>query len=174
MTEVHEAIEEVIEESYLLGLTESEIREDIGRFVETCWKVIRKHVKDKRLMNELAERLEEARASVLIADQIESTGKGGMLKSDGTPKTHQELIAERAARNKRRLLRAIRECDPKLVELIEKERYRHVRSQHEGEFILPSGRRPHTMRLLILKGCYIVTILFMLLLIYVMVLEKLR
>ena len=173
MTEVNEAIEEMIEESYLLGLTESEIREDIGRFVEMCWKVIREHVRDKKVMSELAERLEEARASAFIADQIDKE-RGGMFKHDGTPKTHQELIAEKAARNKRRLLRAIRECNPKLVELIDKERYRYVNSKHEEQIATPPVLHPNTMRLLILKGFYICSVVFLLLLLYMLILGKLR
>lgn len=173
MTEFSEAIEEMIEESYLLGLTENEIREDIGRFVETCWKVIREHVKDKKMMSELAERLEEARASAFVADQIDKD-RGGVFKTDGTPKTHQELIAEKAARNKRRLLRAIRECDPRLVELIDRERYRNISGKSEEEIATPPVQHPSKTRILVLKGVYICSVVFLLLLLYMLILGKLR
>lgn len=178
MTEVNESIEEMIEESYLLGLTEGQIKDDIGRFVETCWRVIREHVTDRDVLNELAERLEEARTSALLEDRIAYAGGVGNVKTDGTSKTQQELMAEKAARNKRRLLRAIRDCDPRLMELIENERYRLAKIR-SGEDTLPSAppeKRRLTVRprVLAMKACYIACTLILLLLIYWMVLEKLR
>jgi hypothetical protein len=42
---VKEAIEEMIEESYLLGLSEQEIRKDFKRFIDACYVVIQENVK---------------------------------------------------------------------------------------------------------------------------------
>ena len=47
MANVKEAIEEVIEESYLLNLTAEEIRRDFEKFIDTCFLVIKSHVQDR-------------------------------------------------------------------------------------------------------------------------------
>ena len=47
MANVKEAIEEVIEESYLLNLTAEEIRRDFEKFIETCFSVIKSNVRDR-------------------------------------------------------------------------------------------------------------------------------
>ena len=54
MTKVREAIEEIIEESYLLGRSEREIRQDFKRFVDTCYAVIHDNIKDREAVSSLA------------------------------------------------------------------------------------------------------------------------
>ena len=57
MASVKDAIEEMIEESYLLGLSEDEIREDFRRFNDTCYTVIQANVKNREAISGLAEDL---------------------------------------------------------------------------------------------------------------------
>ena len=52
----------MIEESYLLSLSESEIRMDLERFVEMCSRVISENIHDKKQMQKLSEKLARARA----------------------------------------------------------------------------------------------------------------
>ena len=49
MASIKEAIEEVIEESYLLNLTKEEIRQDFEKFIETCFEVIKSNVRNRIL-----------------------------------------------------------------------------------------------------------------------------
>ena len=53
MSRVKEAIEEVIEESYLRGLSDEEIRMDFKRFIDTCFSVLQSNVKDQESIGAL-------------------------------------------------------------------------------------------------------------------------
>ncbi|MCD6334534.1 MAG: hypothetical protein J7M27_04305 [Candidatus Latescibacteria bacterium] len=46
MQKDRDAIEELIETSYLLGKSEQEIREDLAHFVGLCRKTLNTHVQD--------------------------------------------------------------------------------------------------------------------------------
>ena len=72
MSKVKEAIEEMIEESYLLGLSEDEIRQDFKRFIDTCFHVVQENVKDRDVISQLAESLAREQTCILIADREES------------------------------------------------------------------------------------------------------
>ena len=71
MANIRESINEMIEESYLLGLTENEIKEDLDNFVEICGKVIYENVHDRKQMQKLTKKLARARALSLIEDHGE-------------------------------------------------------------------------------------------------------
>ena len=167
-----EYIEEAIEESYLLGLSESEIKANLDRFIETCGRIIRENVHDKKQMQELAEKLAKARALSLIEDRQEGEHQGAIPET-GTVKSSRERFAEKVARNKRLILRAIGECDPALVTLIERERF-PGRVQEQLPKALPLSARPgkKKVRDLFLKACYVVTLLFVLLLVYLVLLQN--
>ncbi|MBT3604898.1 MAG: hypothetical protein HN521_17705 [Candidatus Latescibacteria bacterium] len=113
----NEYIEEAIEESYLIGLNEEEIRTNLNQFIDTCGQVIREHMHDKQQMQMLAEKLARARALSLIEDRQD--GEWDEIQ----PVSDQPNLAERVARNKRLILRAISESDPRLIEKIEKARF---------------------------------------------------
>ncbi|MDP6037799.1 MAG: hypothetical protein QGG64_04555 [Candidatus Latescibacteria bacterium] len=117
----NEFIEEAIEESYLLGLSESEIRTNLDHFIDTCGRVIREHVHDRKQMQALAEKLARARALSLIENHQE--GEWGEVIPPQNQDDALDSLAERVARNKRLILRAIAECDPALVERIDQIRF---------------------------------------------------
>ena len=124
MPDIRESIDEMIEESYLVGLTEGEIRADMERFVSICGRVIRENVHDKKQTRRLTEQLARARALSLVEDASGSRDDSDLLIPDAETRTSPRgRYAERAARNKRLILRVIRECDPKLEQLIEQERF---------------------------------------------------
>lgn len=122
MTRVKEAIEEMIEESYLLGLTEQEIRADFKRFIDTCYAVIEENVKDREAVSGLAEDLAREQTVILIADRAED-GADLPLKEKSSSKSPEEEFSERAAYRKRQILRIIAEYDPQLVRLIDEHRF---------------------------------------------------
>lgn len=130
MSKVKEAIEEMIEESYLLGLSEQEIRKDFERFIEACYAVIQENVKDRSVVSGLAENLAREQTVLLIADRAEAPGIDitvGDTTEDDVAAATQEF-SEKVARRKRQILRTIAQYDPQLVRLIDAHRF-----QGEGE-----------------------------------------
>ncbi len=118
----NELIEEAIEESYLLGLSDDEILENLDRFIDTCIGVIQTHVHDRKSMKLLAEKLAHAR----LISLIESRDGDSPLETEPLLPGEEPLgnpLAERAARSKRVILGAIAECDPSLVARIERARF---------------------------------------------------
>lgn len=165
-----EFIEEAIEESYLLGLSENEIRANLDRFIETCGRIIRENINDKKKMQDLAAQLAKARALSLIEDRQEGEHKGNILEAI---KSSRERFAEKVARNKRLILRAIGECDPKLVTLIERERFPGGQQQLPNNTLPPKAKAgPNKTKNPLLKICFGITLIFVLLLIYVVLLQK--
>ena len=75
MADVKDAIEEMIEESYLLGLSEEEILADFSRFIDTCYTVIQDNVKSREALSRLAENLAREKTSTRIADHSTPLGK---------------------------------------------------------------------------------------------------
>ena len=165
MQKDHDAIEELIETSYLLGKSEQEIREDLAHFVGLCRKVLSTHVQDKKKMNVLAAKLNRIKEDVLAGKNV-PLGKEDRLWADGTAMSATEWLAERAARNKRLVLKAIGECDPQLVALIQKERF----GEAAYSFDPAQGKRPiiadarNTLRsskrkLLFFKIAYVIAVI---------------
>ena len=168
-----EYIEEMIEESYLLGLSEPDIRANLDRFVETCGRVIRKNVHNKKQMHILAEKLARARALSLIEDQQEDDETEDLLPKDNPLKSPQEQLAEKVARNKRLILRAIGECNPKLVHLIEQERFPRQTQDPLPPMAMPIAPSGHqTFKDLVLKASYVVALVLVLLIIYLVLLQN--
>ncbi len=124
MSTVREAIEEMIEESYLAGLSAEEIRRDFSRFIDTCRAVVHGHVRDRATATGLVEGLAREKASMLLAGRPRATRTGGAVPGPrATGSEPAEGFAEEAARRKRLVLRTIGEFDPRLVELIEERRF---------------------------------------------------
>jgi hypothetical protein len=174
MAGLKDTIEELIEESYLMGRSEGEIKADLDRFIDACEKVIREQVRDKGKLEDLAEKLVLARTCSLVSDLSDADGEEGALREDGQPKSPAERFAEKVARNKRIILKAIGKCDPRLVELIERERFPGVIREPKRPKVhlkprKPLGERSH---LLILRVCYGLTLLFIFYLIYLVWFQK--
>ena len=116
MADVKDAIEEMIEESYLLGLSEEEILADFSRFIDTCYTVIQDNVKSREALSRLAENLAQEKTSTRIDDPPIAPGQVAA-------KDAQRACAEKAARRKRMVLKAIADYDPHLVRLINEQRF---------------------------------------------------
>ena len=166
MANVKDAIEEMIEESYLLGLSEDEIREDFKRFIDTCYTVIEANVKNREAISGLAEGLAREKTCILIADHLDEyedsfTGEASEVKEV------QDAFTEKVARRKRMILKAIADYDPQLVRLIDEERF-----QGEiKEVVRPKFKRRRSYnwedhRQLLLKVGYGTTVLLIVLFIY--------
>lgn len=169
MPEASETIYQLIEESYLLGLSEQEIRTDLDRFVEVCGKVIREHVHDRKQMQELAQKLAQTRALSLIEDQHQDDDGGPVEYDEDRPV--RERFAERVARNKCLILKTIRDCNPKLEELIERERYPSLAQEPESPLPFNGGPKP-TAKDMVFKVFYVLTLMFVLLLVYLVLLQQ--
>lgn len=174
MPDIRDSIDEMIEESYLAGLTEGEIKADMERFVSICGRVIRENVHDRKQSRRLTEQLARARALSLVEDASGSREDTDLLIPNSETRTsHRGRYAERAARNKRLILRVIRECDPKLEQLIEQERFSGSMPEPAASS-LPIGENPPRNRAkdLFLKTCFAVTLLLILMLIYLVLLQN--
>lgn len=174
MPDIRDSIDEMIEESYLAGLTEGEIRADMERFVSICGRVIRENVHDRKQTRRLTEQLARARALSLVEDASGSREESDLLIPNAETRTSQRgRYAERAARNKRLILRVIRECDPKLEQLIERERFSGSLPKPSASS-LPIGEDPPRNRAkdLFLKTGFAVTLLLILLLVYLVLLQN--
>ncbi|MGY8822421.1 MAG: hypothetical protein ACKVJG_00525 [Candidatus Latescibacterota bacterium] len=166
MSNVKEAIEEIIEESYLLGLSEDEIRQDFKRFIDTCFNVIQSHVKNREAISGLTEDLTREKTCILIADhagegdsEVNAAGEGDL--ADGM----QEAFAEKVARRKRLILKAIADYDPHLVRLIDEQRFQgDVKMERKLRIKKPRDWEQH--RILFLKLGYATTVVLITLLIY--------
>ena len=169
MSKVKEAIEEMIEESYLSGLSEPEIRQDFKRFIDTCYSVIHKNVKDRDVVSGLAESLAREQTCILIADRTEARARqiDVTAPADGVKAPDVEFPGK-VARRKRQILRVIAKCDPQLVRLIDAERFQ---AEIEEPRRLPL-RRPawhfnwQHLRLQLLKIGYATTVAIIILLIW--------
>ncbi len=179
MTKVREAIEEIIEESYLLGRSEGEIRQDFKRFIDTCYAVIHENIKDRDVVSSLAENLEREQAVILIADRGDGSREG---EPDGATAASRKALpadefCEKVARRKRLILRAIAKYDPELVRMIDEHRF-------QGEIdepFRPRFRRSRptrwqidwaAMKLQLLKIGYATTIGLIILLIWLGFIQK--
>lgn len=175
-SKVKEAIEEMIEESYLLGLSEQEIRKDFRRFIDACYTVIQQNVKDRAAVSGLAESLAREQTVLLIADRAQS-GAGTDLEVDavvdkGSPSPE---FSERVARRKRQILRTIAQYDPHLVRLIDAHRFQGDGDEPSRPAYTARGRRRWhpgrrvdwaRVRLQLLKVGYATTIALIVLLIW--------
>ena len=173
MADIRENIEEMIEESYLLGLSEQEIRQDFKRFIDTCYTVIHENIKDRDVVTGLAESLAREQTCILIADRGDGPSSVEVGQDSGI-----EEFSEKVARRKRQILRAIGKYDPQLVRLIDAQRF-------QGEMEEPSrpafrrsawksGWRPNwaQLRLQLLKIGYASTIGVIILLIWLGFIQK--
>lgn len=173
MPSTNERIDQLIEESYLLSLSEEEIRADLDRFVEVCGKVIRENVHDRKQMQELAQKLARARALSLIEDQHEDDDElaAAPLEVEDDPRSPKEIFAEKVARNKCLILRTIRDCNPGLEDLIDRERYPALAETPETSMPFSTGGG-QTTKDMVFKVFYVVTLLFVLLLVYLVLLQQ--
>jgi hypothetical protein len=173
MPDIRESIDEMIEESYLLGLSESEIRADLDRFVEICGRVVYENIRDRKQMQQLTEKLARARALSLIEDrQDDELRPATQDEEDPAVRSARGRFVERVARNKRLILKAIRECDPRLEDLIDQARFPST-GKDDAPPQPPAQPKPRPRaKDLFLKTCYAVTLLAILLLIYLVLLQN--
>ena len=157
MANVKEAINELIEESYLMGLSEQEIRSDFEQFIETCFSVIKDSVKDREAVNGLAESLAREKTVILIADHPGSSE----IEPDGDEEKSPDVVfAERVARRKRLILKTIAQYDPDLVRLIDEQRFQGKIEDEvtRPKFRIRKGPNWEQVRMLALKVGYAATI----------------
>ncbi len=164
MDSVKDAIEEIIEESYLLGLSEAEIREDFRRFIDTCYAVIEANVQNREAISGLAEDLAREKTCVLIADHSD---EAAFDEAGGKIKDAQEAFAEKIARRKRMILKAIADYDPQLVRLIDEQRFQgEIKEIVRPKFMPKQSYNWEQHRQLLLKLGYVTTVVLIMLLIY--------
>ena len=172
MSRVREAIEEMIEESYLVGLSAEEIRQDFKDFIDTCYAVIHDNVRDRRVVSTLAESLAREQTLVLIADRASGVSVGVDLRNDSPVRSTREVFAEKVARRKRQILKTIAHHDPHLVQLIDARRFQGEVKEVSRPRVRRAGSgctvnsKWETLRSYLLKVAYGLTIGLIIFLIY--------
>ena len=173
MSRVKEAVDCLIEESYLLGLSEEEIRQDFKRFIDGCYAVIETEVKDRSVITGLAENLAREKTCILIADRTEMGADVEIQEEED--KSEIDSFAERVARRKRMILKTIADYDPQLVRLIDEHRFQsnYVEGE-EGRSKVKLGRGQNwdQLRLNLLKVGYASTVALIIVLIYLGFIQK--
>jgi hypothetical protein len=107
-------VEEVIEESYLLGLSDLEIQQNLRNFVEICEIVLKDSVKEERDI-----KITEIRIAILKACLLLSLDTYPLKKhKDGAAspeRSPHNILAEQVVSTKSLIRRLIEEYDPKLA-----------------------------------------------------------
>ncbi len=164
MRDIREEIEEIIEESYLVGMSEVQIRSDLSKFVDSCMKVISENIEDEGSVEELISKLTYVKTKALATDS--SGGGRDLLGKDA------RTFAEKVAQNKRLILRIISEYDPELVDLVNQERFgKKTRMKWRVAAPWGIGRIPGrgNPKSILLKVLYVLMALSIFLLLYVMI-----
>jgi len=119
MHTVRDAVEELIEESYLLTLSEEEICRELERFSSVCERVVTENVQDNGRLKHVLLRL----ASIRAAAPIRPFGSPNLLlrlfRKKRVTHTSKEKYVEKVAKVKRAMTKAIERFEPQLIPLID-------------------------------------------------------
>ncbi|MEE2659169.1 MAG: hypothetical protein VX733_11740 [Candidatus Latescibacterota bacterium] len=180
-SKVKEAIEEVIEESYLLGLSQEEIRQDFKRFIDACYTVIQQNVRNQEIVTGLVESLAREQTLILIAEGAGTAEEVAVVDGEKEKAQRQAIqdFSEKVARRKRQILRTVAEYDPKLVRLIDAQRFQGDADEPSRSVFRRMPRRIawcridwHQVRLQLLKVGYATTIVLIVFLIWLGFIQK--
>ena len=163
--DVKDIVDEAILESHLFGLTEDEIWADLEYFAKCCERVVRQRVKDDRALAELLEKLSQVKTCTLVSET--SIAPDRPFRANGSLKSPRERFPQRAARNKRVMLKAMEDCDPRMIPLVQKELYRSSPKR-------PRQRKPlsHGARILVLRIAYVALVVCLFLLVYLIIIAR--
>jgi hypothetical protein len=160
---IKQQVEDVIEESYLLGLSNSEIQLNLRNFVETCENVLRESVQEGRDL-----KVTEIRIAILRAYLLLSLDSYPLKKHredvSASVKSPHNLLVEQVVATKSLILRLIEEYDSELAEAIHvgnlekgaQIKKRQIRKTRLLSFLVQSGY----FVLLVLTGLILWTVLF--------------
>lgn len=126
---IKQNVEELIEESYLLGLCDTEIQQYFQDFIETCESALHTIDQKGRDLKVIEIRMALLKANLLLGKNSFSIIKkqSDASDSDKSDKSAHDLFAEQVVATKNLILRRIEEYDSKLVEtILEKNREKAV------------------------------------------------
>ena len=140
MTDMRTRIDELIEESYLVTLTEEKIRQDLLSFLHVCAQTTEESDLSDEMKREIARRLDRYNlyaidlesAEELISDEDEDQWK--VLNK-------HEQLAHRAARLKMLVLDAIRGVNSSFADELERKRFPNMKRFKESSRSLQLRRR---------------------------------
>ena len=137
MQTVKDTIEALIEESYLLTLSEQGLNDALVRFILTCKTVIRETVRDMNRRRRLLRRIGSLHAAMPGCDVDSRHFLHILSRKPAGKHLRREEKVKRVAEVKLAILKAIEESEPQLVCFIE-----HDSSQPflASPLIHPSGR----------------------------------
>ena len=118
MQTVKDTIEALIEESFLMMLSEEELERELERFFRTCRSVIRENIRDSGRRRGLMRRI-QAIQSVDMGSETESPGLRVPFVRGKKRLPHREDMVRRLIGIKRAAMKAVQELEPQLLFLIE-------------------------------------------------------
>ena len=173
MSSVKEAIEAMIEASYLRGLSEEEIRRDFSHFIDTCRGVVQANVEDEKAVSSLSASLAREKDCIPIGDQIEATAAVPEIREEGDFKPANEVFAEKVAYRKRLVLKKLADFDPKLAGLVDEQRFQGEGKEEPRVRIRVGKQRNWEQgKLLLLKLGYAAAAVLVILLVYLGFIQK--
>lgn len=119
MQTVKDTIETLIEESYLLTLSEERLDEELDQFIHTCKTIIRENVRDIVRRRRLLRRITSIHATMLKSDKDSQHIHRILFGKRGRKHLKWEEKVKRVTGIKRAIIRGIEEDEPQLVYFIE-------------------------------------------------------
>jgi hypothetical protein len=113
---IKRSVEELIEESYLLSLSDAEIQRYLQSFIEVCEKSLLQTVKKDRNQKIIEIRIALLKANLLLGiNSFSSKKKQGAQEPD---KSSHDIFAEQVVETKGLILSRIEEYDAGIAEMI--------------------------------------------------------
>ena len=113
---IQEQIEELIEESYLLSLTEPEIKNYLRNFLKACETVMSENLSIHGDYRIIGVKLVLLKVQLLWRGKVVQVSKSGSIENPG--KSAVEFLAEQVIRNKGIILKLLKDINPQIAEAV--------------------------------------------------------
>jgi hypothetical protein len=117
-------VEELIEESYLLSLSEMEIRRYLRNFLDACETILKENISIQGDIRIIGVKIALLKVRLLLREWAQHSVKVPTVKSEGEDKkakSNVELLAQQVVDIKRLILNLFNSINPKLKEAVVEE-----------------------------------------------------
>ena len=122
-------VEELIEESYLLSLSETEIRNYLRNFLDACETILKENISIQGDIRIIGVKIALLKVRLLLREWAQHSVKVPTVKSEGEDKkakSNVELLAQQVVDIKRLILNLLGSINPKLKDaVVEEEKNRN-------------------------------------------------
>ncbi len=117
-------VEELIEESYLLSLSEAEIRNYLRNFLDACETILKENISIHGDIKIIGVKIALLKVRLLLREWAQHSVKVPTVKSEGEDKkakSNVELLAQQVVDIKRLILNLLNSINPKLKDAVVEE-----------------------------------------------------